>query len=207
MKNLIFVIYIILLIHLMPPAQANAKEQALATTQSVAPRLFSVPIDVSGLAADSEFVSVSCPIAFDDLLKGLGVRGIVDEHTIRLYAIDGVGAEVEEAVQFSPIPRPRCAGRRCCREHRRPSVTLAKWRRAMRRRDRAWRVNWLGMSAETTGAFGIIGLNSPCRARAGWFRCRFLQEISGPLTPPDAQPFLRNFRSCSFIRNGPSTAS
>lgn len=81
-----------------------AAEPAPAPRQST---LLSVPIVVSGLPADGEYVVVSCPLDFGKLLETGKVAGLVDEHTIRLYRIDGNNAETEEAVQYSPAPQAR----------------------------------------------------------------------------------------------------
>ena len=65
------------------------------------PVTISVAIEVSALPADAEFVIVSSPVDFAELLKGSKASGIVDEHTFHLYCIDSSGKETEEPVQFS----------------------------------------------------------------------------------------------------------
>lgn len=65
-------------------------------------RTFSVPIDVTGLPPDPEFVPVRCLVDFTSVLERLGVPGAVDERTLRLEA-----GGVDVPFQFSAVPQPR----------------------------------------------------------------------------------------------------
>lgn len=75
-------------------------------------RWFSLPIQVSGLPADAEFVPVSCEVDFSGLLARLKVTGAVDERSIRLLRLLNDGGEMPEPVQFVASAQPRARQRR-----------------------------------------------------------------------------------------------
>ena len=70
-------------------------------------KYFSIPVEVKGIPAEAEFVTVSSHIDFNTILESLGEKGVIDERTIRLYRIEPDESETEEPVQFSPDIQPR----------------------------------------------------------------------------------------------------
>src|SRR5437899_12197181 len=66
----------------------------------------SVPIQVTMLGSDAEFVPVSFHVDFSEMVKKLGADGVVDEHWLRLYRVTE-GRETAEAVQFTCDSQPR----------------------------------------------------------------------------------------------------
>ena len=79
---------------------------------AAAHQVFSVPIQVRSLPADADFVLVSCPVDFTDLLAKANGAGIADTHTLRLYRVTDEGHDTEVPVQFTPTPQPRPKERR-----------------------------------------------------------------------------------------------
>ncbi len=73
---------------------------------------FSLPIEVRGLPTNAAAAPISCPIDFTALCEAMHVAGIVDEHSLRLFALDGGDGSAELPVQFSPLPQPRLKGGR-----------------------------------------------------------------------------------------------
>src|SRR6185436_16459276 len=69
---------------------------------------FTVPITVTKLPPNSEFVIVHAPIDFD-LLTAHDATAPVDERSLRLFAVQAGMPRVEIPYQFiaSPQPRPR----------------------------------------------------------------------------------------------------
>lgn len=65
-------------------------------------KYFSIHVEVKGMPAEVEFVTVSSHIDFNTILEPLGEKGAVDERTIRLFHVEPDGSETEEPVQFSP---------------------------------------------------------------------------------------------------------
>ena len=70
-------------------------------------KCFSIPVDVRGVPAEAEFVTVFSHIDFNTILEPLGEKGVVDERTIRLFRTQPDGSETEEPFQFSPDIQPR----------------------------------------------------------------------------------------------------
>src|SRR3954451_13958665 len=69
----------------------------------------SVPIEVTKLGSGAQCVRVKCHLDFSEMVKRLGVSGVVDEHSLRLYRVEGRD-ERAEAVQFECDPQPRARG-------------------------------------------------------------------------------------------------
>ncbi len=67
---------------------------------------FSVPIDLSGLPPDAQFVPVSCPIDLTKILSRWNVSGAVDEQSLRLFRLLPDGTQAEQPVQFTGAPQP-----------------------------------------------------------------------------------------------------
>ncbi|MCY2989014.1 MAG: PmoA family protein [Planctomycetota bacterium] len=67
---------------------------------------FSVPIEVSGLPPDAQFVPVSCPIDLTVILSRWNVSGAVDERSLRLFRLLPDGTQAEQPVQFTGAPQP-----------------------------------------------------------------------------------------------------
>ncbi|HZK80834.1 MAG TPA: PmoA family protein [Humisphaera sp.] len=97
-------IYCVILIAGLPAIAASAAEPVLAPAK---PLLLSVPIDVTELPANAEYVVASCPLDFGRILQVRKAAVMVDEHSIRLFHIGANGVETEEPVQFSPTPQAR----------------------------------------------------------------------------------------------------
>ncbi|MEW6160410.1 MAG: PmoA family protein [Verrucomicrobiota bacterium] len=72
---------------------------------------FQVPIEVSGISPQAEFIPIRQAIDFGAILKTLQVRGLVDERTLRIKEARGKRDE-EFPVQYSPARQPRLQGRR-----------------------------------------------------------------------------------------------
>jgi hypothetical protein len=73
---------------------------------------FALPIEVTGLPPNADFVPVSCPIDFSAILARLKVSGAVDERSVRLLRVLADGRDQEEPVQFTPDPQPGSKTRR-----------------------------------------------------------------------------------------------
>ena len=71
----------------------------------------SVPVEVVKLPPDAPFVPVSAEIDLGAIASQLGMSGMIDERSLRLYRILPDGSEAEEAVQFSPFEQPRAKDR------------------------------------------------------------------------------------------------
>ena len=69
-------------------------------------RSFFLPVSVSGLPDAAEFVPVFTSVNFSKQLERLGVKGAVDERSIRLYRVTE-GGEAEVPVQFTSEVQPR----------------------------------------------------------------------------------------------------
>jgi hypothetical protein len=72
---------------------------------------WTVPLEVSDLPEDAEFVPVSLTLDFTDLLRRAGADMPFDDRSLRIARIDPQGREHEETVQFLPVPQPRPSGR------------------------------------------------------------------------------------------------
>ncbi|HPM80704.1 MAG TPA: PmoA family protein [Candidatus Anammoximicrobium sp.] len=100
----------LLLVVLLPAASSSA---AGATSDSTGPLYdrFEVPVEVSGLPANAEFVPVSCDVDCNALLQRLGRSGAVDERSLRLYRVLPDGSRREQPVQLLACEQPRAAQR------------------------------------------------------------------------------------------------
>ncbi len=72
---------------------------------------FEVPLQVSELPANAEFVPLSCEVDFQALLQRLGKSGAVDERSLRLYRVLPDGGQQEQPVQLLACVQPRAAQR------------------------------------------------------------------------------------------------
>ncbi|MBI2948168.1 MAG: PmoA family protein [Verrucomicrobia bacterium] len=66
----------------------------------------SIPIEISGLPAQAEFLPVRCQVDFTAWLRGSNVPGAVDERSLRLFRVTPRGQE-EIACQFRAADQPR----------------------------------------------------------------------------------------------------
>lgn len=99
----------VILLSAVCAADADGQRAERRETARDAYRWFSIPIEITALPTDARFVPVACRINFSDLLKQLGVSGVVDQNSLRLYRLPGEGPGVEQPVQFTPEPQPRPA--------------------------------------------------------------------------------------------------
>jgi hypothetical protein len=68
---------------------------------------FSLPITVTKLPSDSEFIVIRTPIDFSEILRALNVITPVDERSLRLFELRGSRKRVEIPYQFTAASQPR----------------------------------------------------------------------------------------------------
>lgn len=66
---------------------------------------FTLPIEVSGIPPNAQFLPVTLDIDFTSLLESLQVEGTVDEAALRLFALFSDGSEKEIPYQFRSHPQ------------------------------------------------------------------------------------------------------
>ncbi len=77
-------------------ADLPARSQAPDRDDDRGYRWSSLPIEIAGLPPKAEAVPVACAVDFSALLARLGLEGLVDERSLRLYRLGGDGGRVEE---------------------------------------------------------------------------------------------------------------
>ncbi|MHC1768319.1 MAG: PmoA family protein [Verrucomicrobiia bacterium] len=95
---------------LLPLGAADAKPRAPSDDQLY--HWFSIPLTVSGLVPGSVAMPVSLAVNFTEWLEKIGITGIVDEHSIRLFRVEGGTELLAQPAQFTATPQPRSAERR-----------------------------------------------------------------------------------------------
>lgn len=99
-----------LLVILVSAAPSAAADAAPDSTGPLYDR-FEVPLEVSGLPTNVEFVPVSCEVDFGVLLQRLNKSGAVDERSLRLCRVLPDGSQREQPVQLLAREQPRAAQR------------------------------------------------------------------------------------------------
>jgi hypothetical protein len=73
---------------------------------------YSVPLEVSDLPAGVPCTPVTCKVSFSKLLEALGVTGVVDDRSLRIYEALPGGRETKVHMQYIPDDQPRVKERK-----------------------------------------------------------------------------------------------
>jgi hypothetical protein len=73
---------------------------------------FSIPLEVTNLPAEAEFVPVHAGMDFTEVLQTFAVKGAVGERSLRLFRVVAENQREEIPYQFSANPQPRAKTRR-----------------------------------------------------------------------------------------------
>ncbi|NLF71577.1 MAG: hypothetical protein GX575_21300 [Candidatus Anammoximicrobium sp.] len=94
-------------------ASASGSPAADAPPDDIGPlhEVCEVPLEVSGLPRNAQFVPISCGINFEALLPRLGKSGAVDERSFRLVRVLPDGRRLDQPAQWLASVQPRAAQR------------------------------------------------------------------------------------------------
>lgn len=124
-------------------------------------------MSVTGLPHTAEFVPLSAKVNFSELLEPLGVDGVVDERSIRLYRTTD-NRELEVPVQFTSDVQPR-PSRRATLPGTAPNVSyLAEYAAAVSPETArvAGTLSWIATRGEEGRADYLVRFGVPLEGRA-----------------------------------------